>query len=398
MDPRAFKSNPAGKLLRTAHGYHAFVPSPLPPRIQYTPQLVLLLSRADAALSELSGLVGHLPNPGLIIAPYVRREALLSSRIEGTQASLADVMLEEALGDRPDPQKQDIREVSNYGAALYRGIEELKKLPLSLRLVKTLHRALFHRLDMPQVTAGEFRRTQNWIGPPGSTLTTAAYVPPPVAEMHEALDHWEKFLHRRGDLPDLIQCALMHEQFETIHPFIDGNGRIGRLLITLFLIERGRLREPLLYLSEYIESHREDYYARLQRVRTHGDWDCWLRFFLQGVAETAGHAVSQAKVLADLREQWRDKLVKTPRAAALLDRLFSNPYISASATAAYLGVSLPTARATIRQLEKAGLLRETTRRNWGRMWLAAPILEALESKSGGPRNRVRKRTKLVKTP
>jgi Fic family protein len=393
MDPKAFKPNPAGKLVRTTRGYHAFVPASQLPRIQYTPQLVLLLSRADAALSELSGLVGHLPHPALIITPYVRREALLSSRIEGTQASLAEVMLDEAQGSRPDPGKRDIREVTNYAAALYRGIEELQKLPLSLRLVKILHRALFHGLGAPQVTAGEFRRTQNWIGPSGSTLATAAYVPPPVPEMHEALDRWEKFLHRRDEFPDLVQCALMHEQFETIHPFIDGNGRIGRLLITLFLIDRGRLREPVLYLSEYIESHREDYYARLQRVRTHGDWDAWLRFFLQGVAETAGHGVRQAKALTDLRQQWREKLAKTPRAAALLDRLFANPYISASAAAAALDVSLPTARATITQLEKAGLLRETTRRNWGRMWLATPILEALEHKAGAPTGATPKRTR-----
>ncbi len=390
MDPKTFKPNPAGKLIRTAQGYHAFVPTPLPPKIQYTPELVLLLSRADAALSELSGLSGHLPNPGLIITPYVRREALLSSRIEGTQASLADVMLEEALSDQPDPQKRDILEVRNYSLALYRGIEDLKKLPLSLRLVKTLHRALFHDSHVPQVTAGEFRRTQNWIGPAGSTLATAAYVPPPVAEMHEALDHWEKFLHRRDDVPDLVQCALMHEQFETIHPFLDGNGRIGRLLITLFLMERGRLREPLLYLSQYIEGHREQYYERLQRVRTHGDVEGWLRFFLQGVVETAGHAVRQAEALTTMREQWRGKLTKTPRASALLDALFANPYLSASRAAAFLGVSLPTARVTIGQLEKAGLLRETTRRNWGRMWLATPILEALETKVGAPSGATRK--------
>jgi Fic family protein len=394
MDPKVFKPNPAGKLVRTVQGYHAFAPSPQPPKIHYSPQLVLLLSRADAALSELSGLVGHLPNPDLIITPCVRREALLSSRIEGTQASLKDVMLEEAQGSRPGAGNRDIQEVSNYGAALYRGIDELRKLPLSLRLVKSLHRSLFHSLNVPQVTAGEFRRTQNWIGPSGSTLATAAYVPPPVPEMQEALDRWEKFLHRRDDFPDLVQCALMHEQFETIHPFIDGNGRIGRLLITLFLMERGRLREPVLYLSEYIEAHREDYYAHLQRVRTHGDWDSWLRFFLQGVAATAGHAVRQAKALMDMREQWREKLAETPRAAALLDRLFANPYVSASAAAAVLGVSLPTARTTITQLEKAGLLRETTRRNWGRMWLAVPILAALESKtavsSGAVRKRIRK--------
>lgn len=397
MDPRAFKPNPAGKLVRTAQGYQAFVPSALPPKIQYTPELVLLLSRADAALSELSGLVGHLPNPDLIITPYVRREALLSSRIEGTQASLADVMLEEAQGSRPDPGRRDVREVLNYGAALYRGIEELKTLPLSLRLVKNLHRALFHSLNVPQVTAGEFRRTQNWIGPTGSTLATAAYVPPPVPQMHEALDRWERSLHERDTFPDLVQCALMHEQFETIHPFIDGNGRIGRLLITLFLIERGRLRAPVLYLSDYIESHRDEYYARLQRVRTHGDRDAWLRFFLQGMAETAGHAVRQAKALTDLREQWREKLAKTPRAAALLDRLFANPYISAAAAATVLDVSVPTARSTIARLEKAGLLRETTRRNWGRIWLASPILEALETKVGAPTGATRKRTRKTRT-
>jgi Fic family protein len=393
MDPKAFQTIPAGRLIRTAQGYHAFVPSAQAPSFHYSPALVLCLSRADAALSELSGLIGHLPNPDLIITPYVRREALLSSRIEGTQASLKDVMLEEARGDPPDPSNREVREVVNYGAALYRGMEELKSLPLSLRLVKNVHRALFAGLGTPHVTPGEFRRTQNWIGPPGGTLSTAAFVPPPVPEMHAALDRWEKFLHRRDDYPDLVKCALMHEQFETIHPFVDGNGRIGRLLITLFLIERGRLRAPVLYLSEYIESHRSDYYTRLQRVRTHGDWNGWLAFFLQATAETAGHAVRQAQALTDLRAVWREKLAKAPRAAALLDRLFANPYVSTSAAAAVLGVSLPTARSTIAVLEKAGLLRETTRRNWGRMWLAVPILEALESPLVAPKGATPKRTR-----
>ena len=254
MNPIDFRAPEAGQVITTLTGYAAFVPAPLPPRITYTTELVRSLSLADAALGELAGLGRQIPNPELLIAPYVRREAVLSSRIEGTQASLDDLLRDEAGEPVGDPE--DVREVRNYVAALNHGIARLPKFPLSLRLVRELHAILMRGVRGDRATPGEFRRSQNWIGSSGSTLATAAYVPPPPDRMKQALHDWELFLHQRDALPDLVQCALVHEQFEAIHPFLDGNGRVGRLLVTLFLVERERLPQPLLYLSEYIEAHR----------------------------------------------------------------------------------------------------------------------------------------------
>lgn len=368
--------------MRTAQGHAAFVPAPLPPRLDFDLGMVRALSRADAALSELSGLGRILPNPHLLIAPYLRREAVLSSRIEGTQASLADLLAEEA-GQAPHAAPDDVREVRNYVIALEYGIARLPTLPLSLRLVRELHEKLMQGVRGDKATPGEFRRRQNWIGPPGSDEASSSYVPPPPAEMKDALGAWETFLHRRDELPDLVQCALMHEQFEAIHPFLDGNGRVGRLLITLFLIERGRLSQPLLYLSEFIERHRQLYYEHLQRVRTHGDWPAWLHYFLEGVRWSALRAARQARELMDLRETMRRKLAGSPKALALIDDLFVNPYINAARVKKLLGVSDPTARSAIAELEHAGYVRETTGRTWGRQYLAQGVLEAIEMPSSG---------------
>jgi Fic family protein len=377
MNRKDFRNPDAGKLVRTLAGYNAFVPTDLPPRLAYDDNLVLLLSRADSALSELSGLGRLLPNPHLLIGPYVRREAVLSSRIEGTTADLSDLLLDEAGAEPTAKLPHDVREVRNYVRALEHGIKRLKALPLSLRLVREVHERLMTGVRGDSATPGEFRRSQNWIGPPGSTLETAVYVPPPVDQMQNALDSWERFLHLRSAMPDLIQCALMHEQFEAIHPFLDGNGRVGRLLITLFLIERERLSQPLLYLSAYFEAHREDYYTSLQRVRTDGDWLSWLRFFLQGVEETATEAVSRAARLMDLRERYRQKLVGQPREQLLLDQLFVNPYVTVKGAAGLLGVSNPTARQAVGRLQKIGMLVEVTGRAWGKLYLARPILRIL---------------------
>ncbi|MDZ4348016.1 MAG: Fic family protein [Xanthomonadaceae bacterium] len=377
MDPSEFKAPQAGRVIRASQGYHAFVPAPLPPAIAYTPALVRLLSVADAALSELSGLGQVLPNAHLLIAPYVRREAVLSSRIEGTQASLTDLLAEEA-GRPAQASPDDVREVRNYVTALDHGIARLHALPLSLRLVRELHERLMRGVRGDNATPGEFRRSQNWIGPHGSTPANAPYVPPPPAEMHEAVAAWEVFLHRRDELPDLIQCALMHEHFEAIHPFLDGNGRVGRLLITLFLIERGRLSQPLLYLSEYIERHRDDYYRGLMRVRTHGDWNGWLHYFLAGVEWSARRAVRQARQLLALQAGMRERLANDPRALALVDALFENPFVDAKRVKALLGVSDPTARKVLATLESAGLIEETTGRAWGRQYLARGVLAAID--------------------
>jgi Fic family protein len=232
-------------------------------------------------------------------------------------------------------------------------------------------------------TPGEFRRSQNWIGPSGSTIETAPYVPPPPEHLDDLLGDWERFLHERNTFPDLIQCAIMHEQFEAIHPFLDGNGRLGRLLITLFLIERGRLPQPLLYLPAYIEAHRQDYYDLLQRVRTHGDWMGWLRFFIAGVTEIALEAVGQAGHLMDLREKFRARLRDKPKALALLDELFLNPYMSVARAERVLNVSNPTARQAVMLLQRKGMIEEITGRTWGKLYLARPIMETIELKGKG---------------
>jgi len=379
VNPSDFRVPGAGRVVQASGGYAAFIPAPLPPELAYDSSLVLALSRADAALSELSGLGRQLPNPHLLIAPYVRREAVLSSRIEGTRASLSELLLDEA---EPEHSADgDVQEVRNYVAALEHGLERLKELPRSLRLVRELHEQLLRGVRGNQATPGEFRRSQNWIGPAGSTPATAPYVPPPPDALMSCLADWETFLHDRGRFPDLVQCAVMHEQFEAIHPFLDGNGRVGRLLITLFLVERGRLSQPLLYLSDYIEAHRQEYYDRLQRVRTEGDWTGWLRFFLIGVEETARSAVHQASRLMDLREAYRGRLRKKPNALRLLDELFVNPYLTAARAAQILAASRPTARQAIGLLQGEGLLEEVSGRSWRRIYLARPILEIIEERA-----------------
>ena len=347
----------------------------------YDQDLVRMLSRADAALSELSGVGRLLPNPHLLITPWMTREAILSSRIEGTRTTLSELLIDEAGGARVAGRAAaDIKEVRNYVDALEHGVERLKQLPLSLRLVRELHARLMKGVRGDKATPGEFRRSQNWIGPEGSTPANAAYVSPPVSEMHACLDAWEKFVHRRDEVPDLIQCALAHEQFEAIHPFLDGNGRVGRLLITLFLIERGRLPQPLLYLSDYIDEHRKDYYELLQRVRTHGDWNAWIRYFLTGVERIARKAVQQSSKLIDIRERYRDALKDKARAAALLDDLMMNPFITVLRAQKSLRVTNPTARKTVELLIERGIIAPLGDRRWGKLYVSKEILAAIEQK------------------
>jgi len=379
MNPKDFSKTKSGRLIDTPQGYLAFTPNPLPPKIDFDMPLVLALSKADSALSELSGLGGQLPNPHLLISPYVRREAVLSSRIEGTKASLSDLLIDEIEdGAGKRTSSDDVKEVRNYVHALEHGVAMLPNLPLSLRLIREIHAKLMSEVRGEKATPGEFRRSQNWIGPAGSTPMTAAFVPPPINEMTDALYDWEKFLHVRDVLPDLIQCAMMHVQFETIHPFLDGNGRVGRLMITFFLLERKRLSQPLLYLSAFIDAHKGDYYDLLQRVRTHGEWVPWIRFFLQGVTEIAVAAGEQAKELHRLREQYRSQLRDKPNALRLLDDLFINPYVTVARASKVLDKTHPTAKAAIEVLEQNKVLREVTGRQWGRFYVCQPIMDALE--------------------
>jgi Fic family protein len=379
MNPKDFSETKSGRLIDTPQGYLAFAPNPLPPEIVFDMPLVLALSKADSALSELSGLGGQLPNPHLLISPYMQREAVLSSRIEGTKASLSDLLIDEVEdGANKRTSSDDVKEIRNYVHALEHGVETLPHLPLSLRLVREIHAKLMSGVRGEKATPGEFRRSQNWIGPAGATPMTAAFVPPPVIEMTVALNDWETFLHVRDVIPDLIQCAMMHVQFETIHPFLDGNGRVGRLMVTFFLLERKRLSQPLLYLSAYIDAHKGDYYDLLQRVRTHGDWVPWIRFFLQGVTETAAAAGEQASELHRLREQYRSQLRDKPNALRLLDDLFINPYMTVARASKVLDKTHPTAKAAIAVLEQNKILKEVTGRQWGRFYVCQPIMDALE--------------------
>jgi Fic family protein len=379
MRAEDFHAPETGRLVATLDGALAFVPAPLPPRIEYDTELVLALSRADGALSELSGLGRLLPDPHLLISPYLRQEAVLSSRIEGTVTTLSELLIDQAGGTTTERDRDDLREVRNYVVALEYGLARLDELPLSLRLVREVHEKLMRGARGDSRAPGEFRRLQNWIGPPGSTLATATYVPPPVADMTEALGLWERFVNERDSVPPLIQCALIHEHFEAIHPFLDGNGRVGRLLITLFLIERGRLSQPLLYLSAFIGAHREDYYDALLRVRTHGDWRGWVLFFLAGVAETAERASRQAATLMSIRERYHALFRQAPRAIGLVDELFRSPYITTAGAAAALGVSTPTAKRAMDKLLAEGVLEDLGERAWRRVYVAPEIMRAIES-------------------
>jgi Fic family protein len=379
MNKNDFHTPETGRIITTLQGYLAFIPSLLPPEIKYTPEVVLSLSRADAALSELSGLGKYLPNPHLLTDTYIRQEAVLSSRIEGTRAEISDIWLEEFNPKENEEKNPDLHEVNNYVVAMEYGIQRLSELPLSLRLIREIHEKLMKGVRGDQATPGEFRRSQNWIGPAGSTLSNALYVPPPPEEMKSCLANWEDFLQNRNQYPDLIQCALLHEQFEAIHPFLDGNGRVGRLLITLFLIERGRLTHPLLYLSTYFEAHHQEYYTYLQKVKTEGDWNNWVLFFLNGVAETAQQAARQATQITALREKYMKDLREKPKAVALIDALFKNPYMTITRVTQLLKITHPTARKVIKSLEDVGVLQEVTGREWGRIYKANEISRVIEN-------------------
>ena len=353
------------------------MPDPLPPELVWTPRLVGILSDADRAIGQLAGEGRRLPNPHLLIRPFVRREAVLSSRIEGTQATLGELLAAEAGAVERSPR--DLREVANYVTALEYGIERLKTLPLSLRLVRELHERLLQRVRGSHATPGEFRRSQNWIGPAGCTLANATYVPPPPAEMLDALGAWEGFLHDEG-LPPLVQIALAHYQFEAIHPFLDGNGRVGRLLITLFLVERAILPAPLLYLSAFFEAARQEYYDRLRGVAERGEWEAWLEYFLNGVARQAEDAISRAERINAVLGRWRDLVAgassKVP--LQLIDLLAENPFWTIRRAAGRLGVAYSTAHRAVQRLVAHSILAEVTNGKRHRVYCAQEILGILE--------------------
>lgn len=381
MKPEAFTPDAHGQAIRVGRpptDYWAFIPGPLPPSLELG-SLAGLLEEAGMAVGDLRGAGGQLPNPHLLIRPFVRREAVLSSRIEGTQASLSDLLFFEAAPDEPQ-RTDDVREVANYVAALEWGMDRLKEIPLSLHLVRELHKILMTGVRGHNATPGDFRATQNWIGPPGCTLNEATYVPPPVDEMKVSLFAWEAFLHQR-ELPLLVQAALLHYQFEAIHPFIDGNGRVGRLLVTLFLAERGVLPQPLLYLSAFFERHREAYYEGLLRVSTHGDWNGWISLFLRGVRSQAREAVGRMRTLLDLKLAYMEIAKSHGRAAAgsfrLVEALFQNPATTTRRVQANLGVTFPAAQGAIDRWVEAGVLQEVTGQQRGRVYVAQEILRLI---------------------
>ncbi len=359
-------------------GYTAFVPDPLPPDVPWIPDLVRALSDADRTIGRLAGGGGRLLNPHLLIRPFVRREAVLSSRIEGTKATLGELLAVEA-GAAVERSPADLREVGNYVVALEYGIRRLKRLPLSLPLVRELHEKLMTGVRGEHAAPGEFRRSQNWIGPPGAMLANAVYVPPPPSELMGCLGDWEKFLHDRS-LPPLVQIALIHYQFEAIHPFLDGNGRVGRLLITLFLVERGILSTPLLYQSAFFEATRRDYYDRLQGVREHGAWVDWLQYFLNGVARQSEDALGRADRINGHLAQWRVAVSGTPSKVplALVDQLAANPFLTVKGAAKRLGVAFTTAQRAVAKLEELSIITEISRAKRDRIYCARALLGILE--------------------
>lgn len=374
MDPSEFRAPEAGTIVTVPEGYAAFVPAPLPPKLVFTPDLVLALSRADAALGALAGVESQLPEPRLLDAPFKRQEALCSSRIEGAEVTLSDLLLDQVGAAAAELPRSHLGEARACVATLRHGVDRLQEAPLSLELVRELHEWLLRGEIASTRTPGQFRTSQNWVGRPGSTLATAIYVAPPAPQMHECLRQWDEFLKRRGTLPDLIQAAMLHEQFEAIHPFVGGNGRLGRLLITLFLIDRRRLTRPLLYLSAYLEGRREEYYRLLMRVRTHGEWAPWLEFFLEGVRATAVQAAAQARSLIRYYDHVTARLKGD--ALALAKESIRSPWITTLHTRRALGIGKGAARAAVNELVQRGLLSEWTDRR-PRVYLARPVLDAV---------------------
>ena len=350
--------------MRQPTGYRAFVPKPLPPTpaLRQDAELASLLSAADHRLGRLDGVASTLPNPDLFVAMFVHKEAVLSSQIEGTQASLDDVLEFEA-GAAAADLPGDVAEAVNYVAAMNYGLERIKELPLSLRLMKEIHKRLLEGARGGEKEPGEFRRSQNWVGPMGTSLTQAMYVPPSVDDMNRAMGDLESFLHDRRPLPPLIKCGLVHSQFETIHPFLDGNGRMGRLLITFLLCQQGILERPLLYLSYFFKRNRIEYYDRLQAVRDTGDWEGWLKFFLRGVIEVSSESAVTVRDILALRGIHTELVqtnLRTANSLRLLDRLYDRPVTSVSDVAEHLGVTFNAANTLVGKFCDLGLLKETT--------------------------------------
>jgi Fic family protein len=381
VDPTKFVASRWGRAVPTGGpaAYYAFVPAPVPREHQITPETIMLLSEADSALGRLAGVGRLLPDPHLLVNAYITREAVASSGIEGTQASVTEIFDAAVTGVS---HREDVQEVRNYIIALQHGLKRIEDgLPISLRLIKEMHQLLLTNVRGQERTPGEFRRSQNWISSPDNRPTTARFVPPVVDHTWHALDDWEKYLHdEEPRLPLLIRCALLHYQFETIHPFLDGNGRLGRLFIILYLVNQRRLPAPLLYLSSYFDQRKDEYYDRLQCARERGEVDAWLNFFLQGVAVQANDAVARTEVLVDLREKYRIILKGSrSRAPEVVDLLFGNPIMTVRYVQSQLGISQPGAANLLRQLTQYAIVRKVGIGPGVRhRWIADDVLRVLD--------------------
>jgi Fic family protein len=377
MDPRAFHCPEAGSLVPTIEGHLAFVPAPLPPKLEWTSKLVRSLDAASTELASLAGAAFPNIGPHILARPLFHQEAVMSSMIEGTISTLEDVFQYEALGLQAGTRAIAAREVHNYVRALEYGLAKQKELPVSLRLIRELHGLLLEGVRGQEYAPGEFRRVQNYIATKKATIATARYVPPPVQEMHQALDLLEKFIHGKDDLPPLVKAGLIHCQFEAIHPFMDGNGRVGRLLVLLLLISWRLIPQPTLYLSAYLEAHRQEYYDRLLAVSQEGDWHGWLLFFLEGVSVQSVDGFRRLTALSSLRSAYQEQL-KGKRAAVRLlkvvDLLFERPLVSIRQVAERLGISFVSSGRYIDSLVQLGILTEVTGKRKDRLFSAEDII------------------------
>ncbi|MCK5117459.1 MAG: Fic family protein [Candidatus Aegiribacteria sp.] len=367
-----------GRKLKTSSGYYAFMPDPLPPQLRWTPDLVRTLSNADRAIGKLAGEGRRLPNPHVLMRPFIAREAVLSSRIEGTHATLGELLAADA-GAILKKSPADLQEVGNYVAALEFGLHRLKKDHLTFDLILDLHYNLMNGVRGGAAHPGMIRSSQNWVGLPGSTAFEASYVPPPPEKLNELMGDLAAFMTQKA-LPPLVSAALLHYQFEAIHPFLDGNGRLGRLLITLFLVDRAILPTPLLYLSAFFEASRAEYYRCLRAVTEEGDWNRWLQYFLGGIALQSNDALNRASRIVDLLDQWRVLAAEFPGSTpvSLLNLLAGNPFVTIPGVSEKLGVARSTASRAIEYLVRQGILEQTGSRKRDRSWLAPALLRILE--------------------
>lgn len=368
-------SNRAGEYIVQPGGYRAFMPKPLPPEpsLDFDSELIHLLSLADRAVGRLDASTTNVPDPDFFVYMYVIREAELSSQIEGTQATLNDVLEVEA--ETGTVTRSDVDEIFNYVDAMNFGLERLRsdEFPLCLRLIREIHAKLLHGVRGKNRQPGEFRTTQNWIGPEGCDLRTATFIPPAPGELDTVLNDLERFFHDDAFIPDLVKAGLLHAQFETIHPFLDGNGRIGRLLITLFLCKQNILSQPLLYLSHYFRNNQILYYNHLQAVRNTGDWEAWIKFFLRGIYSVAQQASVTARKIIELRENHRNKIQTSlgrasTKALVLLEKLYRRPVVSIKVVTQLLNISQPTAKKIVDNLMELEILVEPTKKKRGRIY------------------------------